>query len=145
MKTITNMSARADPKALRIGYFGKNPKFDVSETSKLYGLHHSLAYISRELKSISIDDKKEFVNSYPEVSAQVFRRFNDFQLGQLIVDRYLTDRDGKTRQIAFCVKDLLQARRAEDKLERLLGMISVPLTQEHYNQIDEDAEERIYL
>lgn len=102
--------------------------------------YHSLASLYHELKTK--DEKNNLVNTYPEISAEIFYYFDDSEIGGLIVKRYASDYTHEKRLLAQRVHDVLQIRsKAKSSLENVLKMNPI------FPLFDEKGEEEydIYL
>ena len=87
-----------------------------AENSRGLEIYHSLAAINFELKTL--EDKKKLIDEVPFIAAQIVYYLNNAQLGDLFVKKYSADRNAELRQLAFGVRDVLEARR--DSNEALL-------------------------
>ena len=86
-----------------------------------FSAYHYLACVHGLANTLEL--KHQLVYHYPEMSAQIFYHFDDREIAGILVTDYSAHQDGKLRQLALSVRDVLHARSStSDKLEKVLGI-----------------------
>jgi len=98
----------------------------TEEYKEALSKYHFLAETHRFASTSAL--KKDLVYSYPGIAAQIFYHFDDKEIGGLLVKNYSEHFDGKLRELAVGVRQVLKKREIENNsLERVLGIKAIPI------------------